>query len=147
MDLTVRTVWLPAWHKVGITPTVAAAGNVSLFRSGADAVGLVDIVGATPISVGPYPTDEIVQVQLSQGDASFGEPTRYDIAALDADFNAHAAARTVQDFSGDGVPVDYTDGDPAATGEGVAEIGARYTDYINGGTKAQPVWKLVTSAT
>lgn len=51
-----------------------------------------------------------------------------------------------------GAPVDYTDGSPAATGEGLAGIGSLCVDttngklYINGGTKAQPVWKLVTSA-
>lgn len=55
-------------------------------------------------------------------------------------------------INGAGVPVDYTDGSPPATGEGVTGIGSLYTDitngklYINGGTKAQPVWKLVTSA-
>lgn len=55
-------------------------------------------------------------------------------------------------LSGAGAPVDYTDGDPAATGEGVAGIGSLYTDttaaklYINGGTKTEPIWKLVTSA-
>lgn len=55
-------------------------------------------------------------------------------------------------YTGAGAPVDYTDGDPAATGEGEAGIGSLYLDttngkaYINGGTKAQPLWKLVTSA-
>ena len=55
-------------------------------------------------------------------------------------------------MQGAGVPVDYTDGDPAATGEGVAGPGSQYTDYtnanlyINGGTAAEPVWKLVTRA-
>ena len=55
-------------------------------------------------------------------------------------------------YSGAGAPVDYTDGTPPATGEAVAEIGSLYMDetngklYINGGTKAEPVWKLVTSA-
>lgn len=55
-------------------------------------------------------------------------------------------------LKGDGAPVDYTDGDPAATGEGVTGIGSIYIDvtngklYVNGGTKAQPTWKLVTSA-
>jgi hypothetical protein len=40
----------------------------------------------------------------------------------------------------------------AGVGEAVAGIGSRYTDitngklYINGGTKAVPVWKIVTSA-
>lgn len=54
--------------------------------------------------------------------------------------------------AGAGAPVDYTDGTPPATGEGVMGIGSLYvrTDtgkwYTNGGTKAQPLWKLVTSA-
>jgi len=55
-------------------------------------------------------------------------------------------------LSGEGVPADYTDGDPAATGEGTAQIGSLYVDciagklYINGGTMAQPLWKIMTSA-
>jgi hypothetical protein len=53
---------------------------------------------------------------------------------------------------GAGIPVDYTDGDPAASGEGFAGPGSLYIDttnaklYINGGTKAEPIWKIVTSA-
>ena len=55
-------------------------------------------------------------------------------------------------YTGDGAPVDYTDGTPPATGEGEAVIGSLYIDYtngklyINGGTMAEPVWKIVTSA-
>jgi hypothetical protein len=55
-------------------------------------------------------------------------------------------------YTGAGAPVDYTDGTPPATGEAEAGIGSLYVDYtngklyLNGGTKAQPVWKLVTSA-
>jgi len=55
-------------------------------------------------------------------------------------------------YTGAGVPVDYTDGSPAATGEAEAGKGSLYLDttngkaYINGGTKAQPIWKLITSA-
>lgn len=51
-----------------------------------------------------------------------------------------------------GAPVDYTDGSPPATGEGEAGIGSLAVRidtgkwYTNGGTKAQPLWKLVTSA-
>lgn len=51
-----------------------------------------------------------------------------------------------------GAPVDYTDGDPAATGEGEAGIGSLCVRldtgkwYTNGGTKAEPIWKLITSA-
>ena len=51
-----------------------------------------------------------------------------------------------------GAPVDYTDGSPAATGEGEAGIGSLCVRldtgkwHTNGGTKAEPLWKLVTSA-
>jgi hypothetical protein len=51
-----------------------------------------------------------------------------------------------------GIPVDYTDGSPPATGEGTMAKGSLVIDvtngkvYINGGTKAEPIWKLVTSA-
>ena len=47
---------------------------------------------------------------------------------------------------GAGAPVNYTDGDPAATGEGTAPKGALYSDttnglvYRNSGTQAQPIW-------
>jgi hypothetical protein len=46
----------------------------------------------------------------------------------------------------DGVPVDYTDGTPPATGEGEYGKGSMIIDRTNGhwykntGTKAQPVW-------
>lgn len=49
-------------------------------------------------------------------------------------------------IEGDGVPVDYTDGDPAATGEGWAAKGSMYIDFTNGkwykntGSKAEPAW-------
>jgi len=61
-------------------------------------------------------------------------------------------ANDIMVLSGSGAPVDYTDGDPAATGEGVAGPGSIYLRtsngkmYLNGGTKAEPLWKLVTSA-
>lgn len=73
-------------------------------------------------------------------------------AAARVSSDAALAAADQLWLTGSGVPVDYTDGDPAATGEATAGKGSLYTDYtngklyINGGTKAQPVWKLVTSA-
>jgi hypothetical protein len=66
-----------------------------------------------------------------------------------AKFNVHG---DVWIYATAGAPVDYTDGDPAATGEAEAGIGSLCVRldtgkwYTNGGTKAQPVWKLVTSA-
>jgi hypothetical protein len=54
---------------------------------------------------------------------------------------------------GAGAPVDYTDGTPPATGEGVAPKGALYSDttngfvYRNSGTQAEPIWtKLADDA-
>jgi hypothetical protein len=55
-------------------------------------------------------------------------------------------------ITAEGVPVDYTDGDPVASGEGFAGVGSLYVDltnanvYVNAGTKAQPTWKQVTRA-
>lgn len=49
-------------------------------------------------------------------------------------------------ISGAGVPVNYTDGDPVATGDGVSVKGGLYIDttnglvYRNSGTTAQPTW-------
>lgn len=74
-------------------------------------------------------------------------------AYVDSAVAAYAGkAADVLWISGAGAPVDYTDGDPAATGEGTAAIGSIYSDvtngklYVNGGTKAEPLWKIVTSA-
>jgi hypothetical protein len=56
-------------------------------------------------------------------------------------------------LNGAGAPVDYSAGPPiVGTGIGFAGIGSIYVDttngklYVNGGTLAQPVWKIVTSA-
>ena len=56
------------------------------------------------------------------------------------------AVNDVRESFGDGVPVDFTDGDPVATGQDVAGPGSRYTDitnaalYLNTGTAAEPAW-------
>lgn len=53
---------------------------------------------------------------------------------------------------GAGAPVDYTDGDPVATGEGTAWPGALYSDitnanvYRNDGSRAQPAWVQLADA-
>ena len=60
------------------------------------------------------------------------------------------AANDVVMLTGSGAPVDGTSG----TGAGEAAKGSMYTDFTNGnlyinggaGTKASPVWKLVTKA-
>jgi hypothetical protein len=55
-------------------------------------------------------------------------------------------ASDVRQIYGAGAPTD------GVTGANVAGVGSRYTDttagklYLNGGTKASPAWKIVTSA-
>lgn len=55
-------------------------------------------------------------------------------------------------YRGAGAPVDYTDGDPPATGEGVAAPCSLYIDtdgkaiYMNTGTQAQPTWSQLAFA-
>lgn len=54
-------------------------------------------------------------------------------------------------ISGAGVPVDYTDGDPVATGDGVSPKGGLYLDttnglvYRNSGSAAHPAWTALAS--
>jgi hypothetical protein len=69
---------------------------------------------------------------------------------------AKAPVRMAKDVCflvGAGAPVDYGAGPPiVGTGNAFAGIGSLYADitngklYINGGTLAQPVWKIITSA-
>lgn len=65
---------------------------------------------------------------------------------------ALAAYLATLHLSGAGAPVDYTDGTPPATGEGVALKGALYSDttgglvYRNKGTQAQPIWQPLADA-
>jgi len=50
-------------------------------------------------------------------------------------------------IEGAGAPVDYTDGDPVATGQDIAITGSRYVNlttgdvYINTGDADEPVWE------
>lgn len=64
-------------------------------------------------------------------------------------------ALAVLHLYGSGAPVDYTDGTPPATGEGVAPPGAIYSDispagsgfvYRNSGSQAEPIWTKLADA-
>jgi hypothetical protein len=98
-------------------------------------------------------SDRIVGVKDPDGGEYFF-PRFATLALADARAASDAALAATSQLwlTGAGVPVDYTDGTPPATGEGTAGIGSLYTDstngklYINGGTKAEPLWKIVTSA-
>jgi hypothetical protein len=155
-----ETMTLPAGQVLTVIADAQSSGRVFPFseRPG-DTAGLTDVAASATVLVGPYGTTTRYKIEALTGSLSYGS------AAVDFPTAAEAAAAAallyvpvsgtigdVKEYIGAGVPVDYTDGTPPATGEGVAGIGSRYTDitngklYINGGTKAQPLWKLVTSA-
>jgi len=96
-----------------------------------------------------------------------GNGVEYDVspaqlAQLLADYIAEQIQGTEADATaallaslhlyGAGAPVDYTDGTPPATGEGVALKGALYSDitaglvYRNSGSQAQPIWTKLADA-
>ncbi len=94
----------------------------------------------------------VVATSLTATGATVTTLTATSLTATSATIPALSLGNDILLLSGDGAPVDYTDGDPEATGEGTAGIGSIYVDYtngklyVNGGTKAEPLWKIVTSA-
>ncbi len=154
-----ETVALPPYSQITV---VAAYGTGRVTR-------LADSDGAPPVSFADVTSTSLV--------GPFGTPTRHRIEALGGDLtytiapvdfptaaeSATAAAALyipvggagvgdLKFYSVSGVPVDYTDGTPPATGEAEAGIGSLAVNiltgkwYTNGGTKAQPIWKIITSA-
>lgn len=96
-------------------------------------------------------------ISVTAGDAAGQKPTTSALLVNAAGVSIFQADGMViygdtRIYITSGAPVDYTDGSPPATGEGEAGIGSLCvrTDtgkwYTNGGTKAQPIWKLITSA-
>ena len=73
----------------------------------------------------------------------FSMPSRHEIACMTG--SVSVIGNTIE-MIGAGAPSD------GVTGVNIAGIGSRYTDttlgklYINGGTLADPIWKIVTSA-
>jgi hypothetical protein len=152
---SLKHVILPAFKILSVT----GAGSVWIY----DALQAGEThVNASPFSFGPFGYDREIEIVPDAGatleytlsNAALSTPAQALTAAAAAGDVAYMPmlASDVLDMVGAGVPVDYTDGTPPATGEGTAGPGSRYTDitgaklYINGGTKAQPIWKLVTSA-
>lgn len=111
------------------------------------------VVSDTTVDIGPFPNDTQHELVVATGSLTYTiENVDYASPAENDAAYAPKLTNDVLDLVGAGAPVDYTDGDPAATGEGIAGPGSRYTDitganlYLNGGTKAQPIWKLVVRA-
>lgn len=139
--MALTDVTLPAWHILTVT---AASGQVFWNPAGDKRIVLSDLSGSA-VSLGPFSGDR--QLFIDCRVALTCSISEFDASSLQAMF-----AKDVFLLVGNGVPVNYTDGDPLGTGEGVAEKGSIYSDctngklYVNGGTKAQPIWKIVTSA-
>jgi len=156
-----QTVNLTAGQALTITAAAGVIGSVvrlTRMPGGGNAQSVTAINGAN-LTFGPYADLERFEVSCTAGTVTItmATPDPADMAS-DAEVAALLVGKMdklgndVTFTAGDGVPVDYTDGTPPATGEGVSGPGSLYIDfagkklYINGGTKAQPVWKLVTSA-
>jgi hypothetical protein len=158
------TVSVPAGHLLTVIADAQSSGRVWPFaeRLG-DTAGLHAVAASATVLIGPFTAATRYQIEALAGALTYGiAPVDFPTLAEALAAAATAAALlyipvsgTIGDlleFIGEGAPVDYTDGTPPATGEGVAGPGSRYTDitaaklYINGGTKAQPLWKIVTSA-
>jgi hypothetical protein len=148
---------LPVGSVLAVTAGAAATGSVVRMAQsvGGEDQSVTPIAGAD-LSFGPYAQTERFRIVCSAGPVAYAA-VAFDPSLLTTEAEAAAAYQPllgsdVLDLVGEGAPVDYTDGTPPATGEGLAGIGSRYTDitagklYLNGGTKAQPLWKIVTSA-
>lgn len=156
------SIFLPAGKTLSVTADSLSSG---IFYIVPDRTPTIAVAAGATVTVGPFTTDRYYEVVSDVGSMLTATvnlvdfPTAAEALAAATDSFPDFAFPVIgtmpsdmREIFGAGAPVDYTDGTPPATGEGVAGIGSRYTDttagklYINGGTKAQPVWKLVTSA-
>jgi hypothetical protein len=132
-DKTIR--FITAWngYKPGDTLTDDEAVTDELVAGG---LATEDLVGPS----GSYALSLVEHAAAHGAMASWG--------SLTSQVEALAALH----LYGSGAPVDYTDGTPPATGEGVAPAGALYSDtttgfvYRNSGSQANPVWTKLADA-
>jgi hypothetical protein len=137
---------LPAGSVLTVVANAAGVGYVARYGATGLPDRSFDTIGSAGVALGPFAEDERFVIRVTAGVVT------YSMARFDPALNERVGGNDVLKLYGDGAPVDYTDGTPPATGEGTAGPGSEYTDYtganlyINGGTKAQPIWKLVTRA-
>lgn len=132
-DKTIR--FITAWngYKPGDTLTDDEAITDELV---AGAIATEDLVGPS----GSYAQSLVEHAAAHSAMASW--------VALTAQVTAIAS----RNLYGAREPVDYTDGTPPATGEGVAPAGALYSDtttgfvYRNSGSQAEPIWTKLADA-
>jgi hypothetical protein len=146
-----------------VLPKAAVLGVIMDASTDADGVVVGHIDGSDPSS--STRAGAVFKATFANAHASSGVNYGLDLHAPAIDFGSQTEvplpvakadlrlSNEVCFISTAGVPVDYTDGDPAGTGEGFAAKGSLCTDrtngklYINTGTKAQPAWTLVGAQT
>lgn len=105
------------------------------------------VAASATVKIGPFGTERRMDIEALEGSLNF-DTAPYDPVTTFAPI----LTNNVVDLIGDGAPVDYTDGDPVATGQDIAGPGSRYTDisgvtlYVNTGTKAEPTWAALAFA-
>ncbi len=142
------SIFLPAGQVLTLTPASDCVGSIYRTRNPIGGEPYTPVaIGAVVLAFGPFAEGRYYHVNCDKGSLTF------DMATVDpetytrtTDFDAAIATLEARHLYGEGAPVDYTDGTPPATGEGVSEKGFLYSDitgglvYRNSGTKAQPIW-------
>lgn len=148
------TIRIPIGQRLTVTPSGGGIATVTMVGESLDPQTPVVVSGSASI-FGPYNAVQVAAVVCSADtittvvalpDPSLAATDVEVAAAIAASEASTAAILAANLISGAGVPTN------TVTGAGVSEIGSLYLDrtngkaYINGGTKAVPVWKLITSA-
>ncbi len=135
-----QSVLLPAGQQLTLVANAVSSGRVWPFteRVG-DSSGYSAVAAGATMVLGPFSAAQRYHIEVVSGSLT------YTIAQA-AQMPVLGTLGDVVDIVGAGAPTD------SVTGANVAGIGSRYVNttngklYLNGGTKAAPVWKIVTSA-
>lgn len=150
------TLYIPIGQALTVTPSGGGQARVyEISSAGVPATPV--LVSGSAQTFGPYNAVKAMAVEvlvstiaiaLALPDPSLNA-TDAEVAAAYQPLNTDVGlGNGLKIITGAGVPVDGGSG----TGAGVAEKGSLYLDktngkaYINGGTLASPIWKLITSA-
>jgi len=138
---------LPLGFIATIVSDAISSGSISQLIDGGQ-VAKQSIGLSSSVVLGPFGEERDIVLEFEQNAFSL-TISPYPVAKL---FSAHSALFNSLFIVSDGVPVDYTDGTPPATGEGVILPGGLCFDttngdvYRNSGTQAEPVWTQLADA-
>jgi len=146
-----NSIFLPAGYVLSFDVSADVEGTYCRQHSGGEPYSPVAF--SADIDLGPFAETRSYQWETTVGSAiasvAPADPEIFERAVTAEATAAALAALSALHLSGAGVPVDYTDGSPPATGEGVAPKGALYSDtdgglvYRNSGTMAEPIWQAL----